>query len=75
MLIMKDGKVGPAHLKIASSPSYTLTEIEKLAANFADNNDASADLDAPDAIKLRMFLGAFVAYLARREREGRDEQR
>lgn len=56
----------------SSSPSYTLKEIEALAWVFVDGNDASGDQGTPDAIKLRMFMGAFVAWLAKREREGLD---
>lgn len=63
MLIMKDGKVGPAHLKIASSPSYTLKEIEALAKEWAKENEATNDA--------RWIMSGLLSWLARREREGR----
>lgn len=78
-ILHKDGPCSPCgdgdtaleyHTHEPPSPKYTLKEIEALAWVFVDGNDASGDQDAPDAIKLRMFMGAFVAWLARREREG-----
>lgn len=52
-----------------SSKSYTLDELEQLAREFVDGSDASADQSAPDALKLRMFMGAFLAWARKRERE------
>lgn len=61
MFVMKDNKVGPAHLKIASSPSYTLAEIEQLAREFV----ADAETNRYDK---RLIISIFLAWLAKRER-------
>lgn len=62
MLIIKDGKVGPAHLKIASSPSYTLAEIEQLTREFVAEQEGDTDM-------LQWTFSIWLAWLAKRERE------
>lgn len=42
--------------------------LHELAARYCDSNEASRDICDPDAVKLRLFLSAFLAYV---EREGR----
>lgn len=49
---------------------YTLAEINVLARNFVNDNDASGDLNSPDALKFRLFMGMFLSYLKRWEKEG-----
>lgn len=67
MLIMKDGKVGPAHLKVASSPSYTLKEIEVLAREYVAEMENSEN--GQQDINLRLTISSILAWLKRRERE------
>lgn len=61
---MKDGKVGPAHLRIASSPSYTLTELKALIAQWINEQEGDTEM-------LKWTMSILVEWLARREREGR----
>lgn len=55
-----------------SSSSYTLAELNAAAEQFVDTNDASSDLNAPDAIKLRIFLGMFLQQLGKKERKANE---
>lgn len=64
MLIMKDNKIGPARVKVSSSPSYTLKEIEALAWEYCNDATSAARLED------RLRLSLFVQWLAKREREG-----
>lgn len=50
--------------------SYTLTELEQLAWQYADGSDASSNPWSSDAIRYRLYLGVFIAWLQQREREG-----
>lgn len=43
-------------------------DLHRLAVRFCDSNEASRDICDPDAVKLRLFLSAFLAFV---EREGR----
>lgn len=75
MFLMKDGQVKPAQARVSSERLYTLAELEALAREFADGNDASSDLGTADAIKHRLYLGMFIVYLRRRqEKEGGDDE-
>lgn len=66
MLIMKDNKIGPARVKVSSSPSYTADEIKQLAFEWLDEQENGEKA----MIVLRLDLSRFVAWLAKREREG-----
>lgn len=66
MLIMKDGKVGPAHLKIASSPSYTLAELKQLAAEYA------AEYHNEGRLAIQLIMSAWFVWLAKRE-QGKED--
>lgn len=70
MFIMKDNKVGPAHLKIASSPSYTLLEIGELAQRYTREFQCSVD----DELGTFLELSRFIAWLAKREQGKGDER-
>lgn len=63
------GKIRPAKARVSTEKLYTSSEIVVLAREFVDTNYASAS-DAPDALKLRLFMGAFIAWLQQREKEG-----
>ena len=65
MLIMKDNKIGPARVKVSSSPSYTLKEIEALGLQYA--KEAYVD---DDDLTRELELSRFLAWLTKREREG-----
>lgn len=66
MFLMKDNQITLAQVKVSGSKSYTLAELNVAAEQFVEN-DASSDLNAPDAIKLRIFLGMFLQWLARKD--------
>lgn len=65
MFIIKDNKVGPAHLKIALSPSYTLAELSTAARDYADH--ARRHWGADDVVDTELQLSLFIAWLAKRE--------
>lgn len=73
MLVMKDKKVGPARLKIASSPSYALAELTTLCQEYALEMENSEE--GRQDINLRLTMSSLIAWLAKRERgkEGRDD--
>lgn len=72
MLIMKDNKIGPAHLKIASSPSYTRTDLRNVIKEFLSDmeNHGHATVFGADSLTDWKFE-TFLQWLAKREREGR----
>lgn len=68
MFIMKNNKVSPAHLKIASSPSYTVDELKQLMKEFIDTHPCHRD----SSIRYDWALSVFVLWLAKRE-QGKGE--
>lgn len=65
MLIMKDGKVGPARLKIASASSYTLVELRSLFTDYALEMENSEE--GRQDINLRLTMSSLLAWLTKRE--------
>lgn len=68
MFVMKNNKVGPAHLKIASSPSYTLAELKPLIRKFLDDMQHRGHVTTygPDSLTDWKFE-TFLQWLAKRE--------
>lgn len=65
MLIMKDGKVSHPHLKIASSPSYTLAELNGLAREFITEQEHQGHYPT----NLQLVLSLFLAWTGKTKRE------
>lgn len=64
MLIMKDGRVQPARLKITSSPSYTVAEIETLMREWLNESD---NIGGTEELALAFRLSIFIEWLKKRE--------
>lgn len=64
------GKIGPALVKVSSSPSYTIDEIKQLARESVEQSDTTND----DKIIMRLVLSRFLAWLAKRE-QGKESER
>lgn len=70
MFVMKDNKVGPAHLKIASSPSYTVAEIAQLGSEWS--KEVAGQFATKEELELTFSL--FLTWLAQREQGKGDGQ-
>lgn len=71
MCIIND--IGHYRTKPPPSPSYTLADLERLAHEYADGSDASSSLQSSeDALKFRLYLGMFIVWLGKKEREANE---
>lgn len=64
MFLMKDNQITPAQVKVSASPSYTLAELNELAKQWANENEATNDA--------RWIVSGLLAWLGKKEREGND---
>lgn len=67
---MKDSKVSRPRLKIASSPSYTVTEITQLGSEWS--KEVAGQFATKEELELTFSL--FLTWLAQREQGKGDER-
>lgn len=76
MFLMKDSKVGPALVKVSSSPSYTLADLRGLMNQFLDNMQHRGHVTTygPDSLTDWKFE-TFLQWLAKVEKEREANER
>lgn len=67
MFLMKNNKVGPALVKVSSSPSYTLAELRELSKEYLTTSPLT------DTLTPELILSSLLAWLARKEREANEQ--
>lgn len=65
MFLMKDSKITPAQVKVSSSKSYTLDELQQLGKDYRDTSGLTED----DRVISILVLSRFLAWARKRERE------
>lgn len=62
MLLMKDGKVQPARVRVSAAPVYTLADLESLAEQYQVEKQG----DSTEGLR-RLFIRGLMKWLRERE--------
>lgn len=62
------GKIGPARVKVSSSPSYTLADLERLSKQLISQQQGDTEM-------LKWALSILIEWLAKEEKEREGNER